>query len=227
MFGYGGSFWALGPDLLSGAGAIPWLEAGGVYAIANVRGGGEFGQTWYEAGSLERKRNSIDDFVAAAEHLIASGYTATDRLAIHGWGHGGSVLIGGSVTRRPDLFAAAIIGNPFLDLLRWEPDWHAAQFGRARDPAQFPFVHANSPLHRIRPDSCYPATLVTAHLDDDRMPAWHALKFVATMQAAQRCPGPALLHAGDHDPLDLWTFAARHTGLRLPAAEAAEAVEPR
>jgi prolyl oligopeptidase len=217
MSGYGGSFYALGPDFISGTGAIPWMEAGGVYAIANVRGGGEFGQRWYEAGSLERKQNSIDDFVAAAEQLVATGYTAPHHLAIHGWGHGGSVLIAGSITQRPELFAAAIISNPFLDLLRWEPDWHAAQFGSARDPAQFPFVRAVSPLHRLQPGSCYPATLVATRLDDDRMPAWHALKFVAAMQAAQRCPHPALLHTAADGEVDIWTFAARYTGLRLPA----------
>jgi prolyl oligopeptidase len=227
MSGYGGSFWAIGPDFVSGAGAIPWMEAGGVYAIANVRGGGEFGQAWYEAGSLDRKQNSIDDFVAAAEHLVANGYTAPGRLAVHGAGHGGSILIGGSITQRPELFAAAIIGTPFLDLLRWEPDWHAAQFGSARDPAQFPFVRAISPLHLVQPGRCYPATLITSALGDDRVPAWHALKFVAAMQGAQRCRHPLLLHAGDHGAADPWTFAAWHTGLRLPAPGVGERSQQR
>jgi prolyl oligopeptidase len=203
-----------------------WLEADGVYAVANVRGGGEFGQAWYEAAILERKQTSVDDFIAAAEHLIAAGYTAPARLAIRGNSFGG-MLVGAALTQRPALFAAAVLEVPVLDLLRMVPGRHEAQLGSAANPEQFPFIYAYSPLHRIREGVCYPATFLAAPLNDDRVPAWHAAKFTAALQAAQGCPRPVLLrttelggHAGHVDDAalaarmaDTWSFVARHTGL--------------
>jgi prolyl oligopeptidase len=224
LYGYGSSGTPLLPEFSEEVAA--WLQAGGVYVVANVRGGGEFGQPWYEAAILERKQTSIDDFTAAAEHLIAAGYTAPERLAIRGGSFGG-LLVGATLTQRPKLFAAAILEVPVLDLLRWEPGRHEAQYGSAANPEQFPFLYANSPLHRIRDGVCYPATLITTSLNDDRAPAWHALKFTAALQGAQGCPRPVLLrvaefggHAGNVDATglaeriaDAWSFVAGQTGL--------------
>jgi prolyl oligopeptidase len=224
LYGYGSSGTSLLPEFTEEV--ATWLEAGGVYAVANVRGGGEFGQAWYEAAILERKQTSMDDFIAAAEHLIAAGYTAPERLAIRGNSFGG-LLVGATLTQRPELFAAAIVEVPVIDLLRWEPGRHEAQYGSAANPEQFPVLFAYSPLHRVRDGVCYPATLLTTSLNDDRAPAWHAAKFTATLQAAQGCPKPILLrvtefggHAGHVDAsglaeriADAWSFVAKQTGL--------------
>jgi prolyl oligopeptidase len=210
---------------------LAWVELGGVYAIANIRGGGEFGQAWYEAAILDRKQTTFDDFIAAAEYLIANGYTRPERLAIRGGSYGG-LLVGAVTTQRPDLFAVAIAEVPVLDMLRFEAGRHEAQYGTPRDPAQFRTLHAYSPLHRVTPGRCYPATLLTTALNDDSAPAWHALKFAASLQAAQDCRRPALVRVaatGGHSGAlgldaqlevmaDAWAFAAKHIGLRLPAA---------
>jgi len=194
--------------------------------MANLRGGGEFGRAWYEAAILDRKQTTIDDFVAAAEHLIAEDYTRPERLAIGGVSNGG-LLVAATLTQRPDLFAAAIPEVPLTDNLRGDRGRHRGQFGVATDPAQFPFLYAYSPLHRVRPGTCYPATLLTTALNDDRAPAWHALKMTAALQAAQRCNRPILLRAdtgGGHgvslspeeitrQSADVLAFAARHLGL--------------
>jgi prolyl oligopeptidase len=205
---------------------LAWAERGGIAAMANLRGGGEFGRAWYEAAILDRKQTTIDDFVAAAEHLIAEGYTRPERLAIGGVSNGG-LLVAATLTQRPDLFAAAIPEVPLTDNLRGDRGRHRGQFGVATDPAQFPFLYAYSPLHRVRPGTCYPATLLTTALNDDRAPAWHALKMTAALQAAQRCNRPILLRAdtgGGHgvslspeeitrQSADVLAFAARRLGL--------------
>jgi prolyl oligopeptidase len=224
LYGYGSSGTSLLPEFSEGV--AMWLEMGGVYAVANIRGGGEFGQAWYEAAILDRKQTSFDDFVAAAEHLIRSGYTTSQRLAIHGHSFGG-LLVGAVMTQRPDLFAAAIAENAVLDMLRRDPGRHAAQYGSATDPVQFPHLFAYSPLHAVRPGTCYPATFSGTALNDDRVAAWQAWKFTAVLQAAQSCPRPVVLrtaeaggHAGSRDDAelmaDILTFAARNT--RLPGA---------
>jgi prolyl oligopeptidase len=225
LFGYGSSGTSLLPVFTERT--AMWLELGGVFAMANLRGGGEFGQAWYEAATLHRKQTTFDDFIAAAEHLVSLGYTTPQRLAIHGHSFGG-LLVGAVMTQRPDLFAAAIVENPVLDMLRRDPGQHAAQYGWVSNPADFPFLFAYSPLHAVTPGTCYPATLVTTAFNDDRAPAWHAFKFTAALQSAQDCPQPVMLrttdsggHFGSWNDADLtaeiWAFAARHTGLTSSA----------
>jgi prolyl oligopeptidase len=205
---------------------LAWVELGGIYAVASLRGGGEFGRAWLEAAMLERKQTTFDDLVAAAEYLVAEKYSSTAHLAIRGSSNGG-LLVSAVLTQRPDLFAAALPDVPITDNLRFNRGRHEGQFGSPKNPAQFRFLFAASPLHRVRPGTCYPAALITAALNDDRAPAWHALKFAAALQAAQSCARPILLRAdeaGGHmgsrgpdafleDTADVLVFAATHLGL--------------
>ena len=221
LYGYGASGTVKSP--IYSEEILAWLELGGIYAAPSLRGGGEFGRAWYEAAILERKQRTFDDFIAAAEWLIAEGYTSPAKLAIQGASNGG-LLVAATMTQRPDLFAVAIAEVPLTDNLRYDRGRHRAQFGFAADPAQFPFLYAYSPLHRVKPGTCYPATLITTALNDDRAPAWHAMKFAAAVQAAQSCARPVLLRAhtaGGHgsnrgpnsqieDAADVLTFAARN-----------------
>ena len=175
---------------------LAWLAMGGVYAVPNVRGGGEYGRTWHEAGMLERKQNVFDDFIAAAEYLVREGYTSTGRLAISGGSNGG-LLVGAVMTQRPDLFAAALPAVGVMDMLRYHKftiGWAwASEYGSAEDPVAFRHLVAYSPLHNIKPRTCYPATLVTAADHDDRVVPGHSFKFAAALQAAQGCARPALI----------------------------------
>jgi prolyl oligopeptidase len=213
---------------------VAWVEAGGIYAAANLRGGGEYGRTWHEAGRLERKQNVFDDFIAAAEYLIREGYTAPRHLAINGVSNGG-LLVGAVMTQRPELFAVAVPEVGVLDMLRYDAFtggalW-AVEYGLPSEPEAFRWLRAYSPLHNIRPGVCYPATLITTADHDDRVVPSHSYKFAAALQAAQAavpgCERPVLLRtevAGSHGyrPLDrriaeradIWAFVARHTGLR-------------
>jgi prolyl oligopeptidase len=217
------------PDVLA------WVEQGGVYAVANIRGGGEYGERWHQAGMLERKQNVFDDFIAAGEHLIAERYTSRERLAINGGSNGG-LLVGAVMTQRPELFAAAVPQVGVLDMLRYHEftggaAW-AVEYGAASDSAAFRYLRAYSPLHNVRPGVCYPATLVTTADHDDRVVPSHSFKFTSTLQAAQGavpgCDRPVLIRVetqGSHGyrPLDrriaeladIWAFAARHTGLTV------------
>lgn len=228
------------PTLLYGYGAVggieepiftdhwfAWIEAGGLLAVANIRGGGEYGEAWREAGRLGQKQNTYDDFIAAAETLVREGYTSPPHLAIHGLSNGG-LLIGAVMTQRPDLFAAALPAVGVLDALRFPsftagPRW-AANHGDPSDPEAFAWLYAWSPLHRIADGICYPATLVTATANDDVVHPSQSYKFAARLQAAQGCDRPALLRVyptGGHAFLDseleaqadLLAFAAHHTGL--------------
>lgn len=227
LAGYGASHQYMLPGY--GEGLIAWVELGGIIALPSLRGGGEFGRTWYEAAILDRKQTTIDDFVAAAEWLIAEGFTSPARLGITGASNGG-LLVAATMAQRPELFAAAIAEVPNVDGLRIDRGRHRAQFGDPHDPAQFPFMLAYAPLQRIRPGTCYPATLVTSALNDERAPAWEAFKLAATLQAAQSCPRPVLLrafdaggHLGDRGP-NAWmeeqaeqlAFVARHLGMSAP-----------
>jgi prolyl oligopeptidase len=202
---------------------LAWLERGGVYAVANLRGGGEFGEGWHRAGMLEKKQNVFDDFIAAAEYLIDAGYTNPERLAIEGRSNGG-LLVGAAVTQRPELFRAVVCGVPLLDMLRyhlfriarlWVPE-----YGSAEDPAQFAYLHAYSPYHQIRPGTRYPAVLLYAAVSDSRVDPLHARKMAAALQAASASDYPILLRMEDEaghgigKPLykqvaeyaDTWTF---------------------
>ncbi len=224
LFGYGASGQVMSPGYAEDV--LAWLELGGVYAVPSLRGGGEYGRAWYEAAILERKQTTIDDFIAAAEFLIAKGYTTPAKLAILGASNGG-MLVAATLTERPDLFAAAIAEVPMTDLLRYDRGRHRAQFGSPQDASQFPFLFAYSPLHRVKPGTCYPATLITTSLNDVRAPAWHAMKFTAALQAVQACPRPIVLRADDtgghsnnrgpdgflENAADILVFAARAMGV--------------
>jgi prolyl oligopeptidase len=164
-----------------------WIEAGGLYAVPNLRGGGEYGDAWHEAGMLGKKQNVFDDFIAAAEWLIANRYTNPQRLAIAGASNGG-LLTAATLTQRPDLVRAAIVGVPLLDMLRYQnflmARYWVPEYGSAENPEHFPFLHAYSPYHHVKAGTKYPAVLLTAGEHDSRVHALHARKMAASLQAA-------------------------------------------
>jgi prolyl oligopeptidase len=231
LWGYGGFKISVLADYRPGWAG--WLAAGGVLAIANLRGGGEYGSEWYEAGRLHRKQNVFDDFIAVAEHLKSSGVTTTEQLALHGRSNGG-LLVGAVMTQRPDLAAVALPGVGVLDLLRFHlftvgAAW-TSDYGDPREPEPFAEALAYSPLHNVRPGTAYPATLVLTGDHDDRVVPLHSHKFTAALQHAQAGPAPVLTRietATGHgmgkptalqaaEWADLLAFAAHHTGLVLP-----------
>lgn len=185
LSGYGGFNIAQNPGF--SATLFPWIEDGGVYALACIRGGGEFGETWHRAGMLESKQNVFDDFIAAGEYLISAGYTSKDKLAISGGSNGG-LLVGAVVTQRPDLFRAAICSVPLLDMLRYQDflmaRYWVPEYGSAEDKAQFEYIRQYSPYHRIIPGTKYPAVFFFAGENDTRVHPMHARKMAAAMQAA-------------------------------------------
>ncbi len=205
--------------------AVASLELGFVIAIPALRGGGEFGREWYEAGTLARKQTTFDDFIAAAEYLIRERYTSADKLAIVGSSNGG-LLVTAVINQRPELFRVAVADVPQTDNVRYDRGRHNTQFGTPQNPAQFPFLLAYSPLHNVKSGTCYPSTLITTALNDDRAPAWMALKHTATLQAAQSCDRPVILRAdtgGGHggnqtnDGADFIAFIATQLGVTPPA----------
>lgn len=215
--------------------AMAWVEQGGVYAVANIRGGGEYGRAWHEGGRLANKQNSYDDFIAAAEFLIGEGIAKPDGLAIHGESNGG-LLVGAVVNQRPDLFAAALPGVGVFDMLRFEAfsggSLWSQEFGSPSVEADFRTIAAYSPLHNIEGGRTYPAILATTADTDDRVVPGHSFKYVATLQATDLGDRPHLLRVetqaghGMGKPMekvidevaDRWAFAAHWTGLdvRLP-----------
>lgn len=197
------------PTLLSGDGAFhasstptysplvaSWLESGGVYAVANVRGGGEYGRAWHDAASGARKQTSFDDFIAAAEFLIAQRYTRSSLLAISGRGNGG-LLVGAAMTQRPELFGAALIDAGLLDMTRFNRFTSGAawtrEYGSPDNPADLRALLAYSPLQRVKSGTTYPATLVTVGDHDEVFTPIHSYKFAAALQASQAGQGPVLL----------------------------------
>ena len=195
LYGYGGFNIAQQPAF--SVPVLVWLEMGGVYAVANLRGGSEYGEAWHSAGTKLRKQNVFDDFIAAAEHLIAAKYTSTPKLAIRGRSNGG-LLVGAAITQRPDLFGAALPAVGVLDMLRYHtPSANARQwssdYGLSEDPAEFRAQLAYSPVHNVHQGTCYPPTLVTTADHDDRVVPWHSYKFTAELQRAQDCANPILL----------------------------------
>ena len=192
--GYGGFNVSLTPAY--DAAAFPLMEAGGIYAIANLRGGGEYGEAWHEAGMRERKQNVFDDFIAAAEWLVAAGYTRPARIAIEGGSNGG-LLTGAVMIQRPDLFGAVVCRVPVVDMLRYHRftigRFWIPEYGCAEDPQDFPFLYAYSPYHNVRDDVTYPPILITTADTDDRVDPGMAKKFAARLQAARGNTNPVLI----------------------------------
>jgi prolyl oligopeptidase len=195
LYGYGGFNISQQPAF--SVPALVWLEMGGVYAVANLRGGSEYGEAWHQAGARAHKQNVFDDFIAAAEYLIAEKFTSTPKLAIRGRSNGG-LLVGAAMTQRPELFGAALPGVGVLDMLRYHTasanarQW-STDYGLSENEQDFKAQYAYSPLHNVKPGTCYPPTLVTTADRDDRVVPWHSYKFTATLQRAQSCANPILL----------------------------------
>jgi prolyl oligopeptidase len=229
LTGYGGFNISLTPSFARAAHVL--LERDGLYAMPNLRGGGEYGEAWHQAGMRERKQNVFDDFIAAGEWLVREGWTTPERLAIQGGSNGG-LLVGAAVTQRPELWRAAVCAVPLLDMARyhlfsiarlWIPE-----YGSAEDPDQFAALYAYSPYHRVRDGERYPAMLITAAQSDTRVDPLHARKFAARVQAAQAADDrPILLRIetkaghGAGKPLtkqiaeltDVWSFLGVEMGL--------------
>lgn len=236
------------PTLLSGYGGFnisrtpafnpalfPWLEAGGIYALANLRGGGEYGEAWHRAGMLENKQNVFDDFIAASEWLIDEGYTDRDHLGIAGGSNGG-LLTGAALVQRPELYSAVISAVPLLDMLRYQhflmARYWVPEYGSAEDASQFEYLLEYSPYHNVEQGTAYPATFLTAGAHDTRVHAMHARKMAARLQHASSADpreDPILLwveqeaghgqgkplHMRIRDNADLYSFAAWQLGLDL------------
>ena len=184
LTGYGG--FTLSQTPAFSARAALWVEHGGVYALANLRGGSEFGEAWHKAGMLANKQNVFDDFTAAAEWLIANHYTSKEKLAISGGSNGG-LLVGAALTQRPDLFRAVVCSYPLLDMVRYHKflvaSYWVPEYGSADDPDQFRILYAYSPYHHVKPKTPYPAVLFITGDADTRVAPLHARKMTALLQA--------------------------------------------
>lgn len=230
LYGYGGFNISLTPGF--SVSNLVWMEQGGVYAVANIRGGGEYGREWHLAGTKERKQNVFDDFIAAAEYLIDQDYTSPDHLAIGGGSNGG-LLVAAVMLQRPDLFAAVIPAVGVLDMLRYHQftiGWAwASDYGTSEDPGGFEYLYAYSPLHNVKPGVQYPSTLITTADMDDRVVPAHSFKFAAELQEQHAGDNPVLIRietraghgAGKptsmiiEEAADRWAFIANETGLRI------------
>lgn len=230
LTGYGGFNISMTPAFSRSL--LLWLEHGGVVAIPNIRGGGEYGESWHQAGILASKQNSFDDFIAAAEWLIREGYTRPDRLAAAGGSNGG-LLVGAALTQRAELFRAVLVQVPLLDMLRYHRFLIARlwipEYGSADNPEQFRWLHAYSPYHHIRQGVAYPAVLLATAESDTRVDPMHARKMAARLQAATSAERPVLLRLearaghGAGKPLakvqqeltDSWTFVFSELGVEV------------
>jgi prolyl oligopeptidase len=194
LYGYGGFDIATLPTYRSDVPA--WLERGGVWATANMRGGSEYGEAWHHAGMFEQKQHVFDDFIAAAEYLVKEKYASPHTLGIMGGSNGG-LLVGAVMEQRPDLFAVALPAVGVMDMLRYQKftggEAWATEYGSADEAKAFAYLYKYSPLHNVKPGTCYPATLVTTADHDDRVVPSHSFKFTATLQAAQGCDKPVLI----------------------------------
>jgi prolyl oligopeptidase len=194
LYGYGGFKASITPTF--SVSRLVWMEMGGVLAVANLRGGGEYGQEWHDAGRLKNKQNVFDDFISAGEWLIKNGYTKREKLAIAGGSNGG-LLVGACITQRPDLFGAAIPAVGVLDMLRFHKftiGWAwMSDYGSPDKAEDFKVLQAYSPLHNLKPGTKYPATMITTGDHDDRVVPAHSFKFAAALQAAQGGDAPVLI----------------------------------
>ncbi|PSK94536.1 prolyl oligopeptidase family serine peptidase [Taibaiella chishuiensis] len=207
-----------------------FIENGGVYCVANLRGGGEYGEEWHKGGMLGKKQNVFDDFIAGAEYLIKQKYTSSSKLAIRGGSNGG-LLIGACLTQRPDLFKVALPQVGVLDMLRYHKftvgwGW-AVEYGSSDNKDQFDYLIKYSPLHNIKKGTCYPATLVTTADHDDRVVPAHSFKFAAALQEAQGCANPTLIRIDSKaghgagkptskmidEAADIWSFVFYNMGI--------------
>jgi prolyl oligopeptidase len=235
LYAYGGFNVSLTPAFNTPL--LAWLELGGVFAQPNLRGGGEYGEDWHQAGMLAKKQNVFDDFAAAARYLLRNGYTRAERLAIGGGSNGG-LLVGAALTQFPELFGAAVAQVGVMDMLRYHKftiGWAwAAEYGTADDALMFKVLRAYSPLHNLQLGRSYPATLILTGDHDDRVLPAHSYKFAAALQAAQGGPAPILLRVdiktghGAGKPTakqiasaaDTWAFLARVLSIMTPATPA-------
>ena len=194
LYGYGGFSVPLTPSF--SVSQLVWMELGGVLAISNLRGGGEYGEDWHQAGTKLNKQNVFDDFISAAEWLISHNYTSASKLAISGGSNGG-LLVGACMTQRPDLFAAALPAVGVMDMLRFHKftiGWAwCSEYGSPENAEEFQALYAYSPLHNLKPDTAYPATMITTADHDDRVVPAHSFKFAAALQAAHAGANPVLI----------------------------------
>ena len=231
LYGYGGFDISMTPGYSTTR--MVWLEMGGVYAVVNLRGGGEYGSEWHRAGTKLEKQNVFDDFIAAAGYLIDEGITSSKHLAIIGRSNGG-LLVGATMTQRPDLFAAALPGVGVLDMLRYHTAsanaraW-SSDYGLSENQDEFDALLAYSPYHNVREGTCYPPTLVTTADHDDRVVPWHSFKFGAALQEAQGCENPIIVRVETRaghgagkptwmvidDYADQWAFLAEHLDMEV------------
>lgn len=230
LYGYGGFNISLTPGYSPAVAG--WLDLGGIYAVANLRGGGEYGKDWHAAGTKLNKQNVFDDFIAAAEYLIAENYTSSRKLAIMGGSNGG-LLVGACMNQRPDLFAACLPAVGVMDMLRFHKftiGWAwTSDYGSAENADEFEALHAYSPYHNLKPGTCYPPTLITTADHDDRVVPAHSFKYAARLQEVQGCGNPVLIRietraghgAGKpttkqiEERADMWAFLVKHLGMRI------------
>jgi prolyl oligopeptidase len=235
LYGYGGFNISLTPSF--SISKLQWMEMGGIYVMANLRGGGEYGKEWHKAGTLTNKQNVFDDFIAAAEYLIDQKYTSSDHLAIQGRSNGG-LLVGACMAQRPDLYAACLPAVGVMDMLRfqkftagrfWVDDYGDAD----KDPDHFKALYAYSPYHNLKDGTKYPATMISTADHDDRVVPGHSFKFAARLQEAHQGDNPVLIRietkaghgAGKptskviEEVTDEWAFLAKHLGLKIEDAK--------
>lgn len=231
LYGYGGFNISMKPSYSTTR--LTWMDMGGIYAVANLRGGGEYGEEWHQAGTKLNKQNVFDDFIAAAEYLIAEGYTNSEKLAIFGGSNGG-LLVGAVLNQRPDLFGAAIPAVGVMDMLRFH-NFTAGRFwtddyGSSDDPEEFEALLKYSPYHNIKKGADYPAVMVTTADTDDRVVPGHSFKYAAALQEAQAGDAPVLIRIetraghGAGVPTDKvienysdnWAFLLKNLGMELP-----------
>jgi prolyl oligopeptidase len=228
VYGYGGFSVSTTPTYRPDVPA--WLELGGIWVTANMRGGAEYGEAWHHAGMLGKKQNVFDDFIAVAEYLIKENYTSPAKLGIMGGSNGG-LLVGAVMEQRPELYAVALPAVGVMDMLRYDKftggrAW-VTEYGSSSNEEQFPILFKYSPLHNLKPETCYPATLVTTADHDDRVVPSHSFKFTAALQQAQSCDKPILIRVETQvshgyrptdkriaELADEWAFAAAIMGIK-------------